>query len=210
MAVARAGESGTDNDLPFEREADMPIGRKLAFSMALALLAGSSATNADPPDHAPAHGWRKQHDPDYVGYTGAHWDRDYDIRAGGCDREAVGAVVGGVVGGAVGAHVGDNRPLATLIGVVAGALIGAKIAHEIDEVDRGCFGHALEIGETGHRVVWTNESIGVRYELVPGRGRDRNGESCREFTFVTVSAGKKSSQSGLACRSEAAAWQIVH
>jgi len=49
----------------------------------------------------------------------------------------------------------------------------------------------------------------VRYELVPGAGRDRNGEACREFTLVTVAAGKKSSQSGLACRAEAAAWHIA-
>jgi len=31
---------------------------------------------ADPPDHAPAHGWRKKHDPAYVGYTGREWERD--------------------------------------------------------------------------------------------------------------------------------------
>jgi surface antigen len=189
----------------------MRINRKLAAFSVLALLGGlSSSLRADPPAHAPAHGWRKQHDPDYVGYTGVHWDRDYGVRTGSCDLEAVGAVVGGVVGGAVGARVGDNRPIATLIGAVAGALIGAKVGRELDEPDRGCFGHTLEVGEEGHRVVWTNESIGVRYELVPGAGRDRNGEACREFTLVTIASGKKSSQSGLACRSESAAWQIAH
>ena len=35
----------------------------LAFSFAAPVL-------ADPPPWAPAHGWRKKHDPNYVGYTG--------------------------------------------------------------------------------------------------------------------------------------------
>src|SRR5262245_58637776 len=191
-------------------EAHMSIIRKVAALTVLALFGGAWTTLLpDPPAHAPAHGWRKQHDPDYVGYTGAHWDRDYGIRTGTCDLEAVGAVVGGVVGGTVAAHVGD-RPIATVIGVIAGAVIGAKVGREIDGTDRGCFGHTLEVGEDGHRVVWTHESIGVRYELVPGAGRDRDGAACREFTLVTVAHGKRSSQSGTACRSDGAAWQIAH
>jgi len=188
----------------------MRINRKFAALTVFTLLGGlASSLRADPPAHAPAHGWRKQHDPDYVGYTGAHWDHDYGIRTGTCDLEAVGAVVGGVVGGAVGAHVGDNRPIATLIGVITGAVIGAKVGREIDGTDRGCFGHTLEVGEDGHRVVWTHESIDVRYELVPGAGRERDGVACREFTLVTVAHGKRSSQSGTACRSEGGAWQIA-
>ena len=189
----------------------MPINRKLAALILLAVLGGVSTTLlADPPAHAPAHGWRKKHDPDYVGYTGTHWDRDYGVQTGTCDLEAVGAVVGGVVGGALGAHVGDNRPIATLIGVITGAVIGAKVGRELDGNDRGCFGHTLEVGVEGQRVVWTHESIGVRYELVPGAGRDRNGQSCRDFTLVTVAAGKRSSQSGVACRSASADWQVAH
>ena len=59
---------------------------------------------ADPPPHAPAHGWRKKNDPYYVGYTGRQWTDDYGIRSGRCDRDrshmatAVGAVAGGVIG----------------------------------------------------------------------------------------------------------------
>lgn len=184
----------------------MALARKLVCSAAFALLAASSSPLwADPPAHAPAHGWRKQHDPDYVGYTGVHWDHDYEIFAGRCDREAIGAAIGGVVGGVVGARAGD-RPVATLIGAVAGALIGAKIGRELDEADRGCFGHALEIGEIGHRVVWTNGSTGVRYELSPGAAR--GGEGCRAFTLVTVAQGQKSTRTGVACRSPSAEWQI--
>ncbi|TCJ18142.1 hypothetical protein EZJ19_02570, partial [Parasulfuritortus cantonensis] len=61
---------------------------------------------ADPPGQAPAHGWRKKHDPYYMGYTGRKWDDDYGITLGRCNRDAVGAVLGGVVGGAIGSRVG--------------------------------------------------------------------------------------------------------
>ena len=187
----------------------MVIRRKVAALSSFAVLVGFSLPLlADPPAHAPAHGWRKKHDADYVGYTGTHWDHDYDILEGSCDHAAIGAVLGGAVGGAIASRVGE-RPVATLIGVVAGAVIGAKVAHELDEADRGCFGHALEIGEVGRTVVWTNASTGVRYELSPRGGHERNGMVCRDFTLATVAAGKKSSSTGLACQSQPGVWEIA-
>jgi len=50
-------------------------------------LALPAAVMADPPAHAPAHGWRKKHDPYYVGYTGRQWADDYGVRSGRCDRD---------------------------------------------------------------------------------------------------------------------------
>lgn len=165
---------------------------------------------ADPPAHAPAHGWRKKHEGAYVGRTGVAWDNDYEITSGRCNRDAIGAVVGGVVGGAIANRVGDeNRAVATLIGVVAGALIGHKIGAELDERDRDCVGHALEIGGGGRVVAWANETTGVRYQLTPGADRTRNGAPCREFTLAASAHGEQSSHPGLACRSQTGAWQIV-
>ena len=62
--------------------------------IALGLAAVSVPLLADPPGHAPAHGWRKKNDPHYVGYTGRTWQDDYGIRSGRCNREAVGAAQG--------------------------------------------------------------------------------------------------------------------
>ena len=50
--------------------------------MTAAVAAWAGAAFADPPAHAPAHGWRKKHDPYYVGYTGVSWERDYEISSG--------------------------------------------------------------------------------------------------------------------------------
>jgi surface antigen len=166
---------------------------------------------ADPPAHAPAHGWRKKHDPYYVGYTGTQWEQDFDILSGSCNRQAVATVIGGVVGGVIGNRVAEpeNRTIATLIGAAAGAFIGNRIGRRLDEADRGCFGHVLEVGKTGQRVSWTNETTGVHYEMTPGADRDHNGAACREFTLMAANGADRSSQRGVACQSGPGAWQVV-
>jgi surface antigen len=189
----------------------MPRLMKVAPFAALSLVVACSLpASADPPRHAPAHGWRRHHDVDYVGYSGRHWDNDYEIRSGRCNRQAIATVVGGVVGGVLASRVAEpeNRTVATIIGVAAGALIGNRIGHELDEADRGCFAHALEIGTPGQHVIWTNESTGVRYEMVPGADRKLDGQVCREFSLVAVAGREKSSRRGVACPTQAGVWQV--
>jgi surface antigen len=177
----------------------------------LLLMAGWAVSAvAQPPAHAPAHGWRQKHDPYYMGRTGMRWEHDYGVASGRCNRDAIGAVVGGVVGGAIANRVGDqNRVVATIIGIAAGAWIGHRIGRELDERDRSCFGHALDIGEAGRPVTWTNETSNVRYELVPGADRLRNGVSCREFTLMATSGRESSRRGGVACQAEPGVWQVV-
>jgi surface antigen len=166
---------------------------------------------ADPPAHAPAHGWRRKHDPEYVGYTGTRWERDYDIREGHCNRDAIGAVLGGITGAAVGSKVGsgDGRTVAIIVGATLGALIGSRIGRSLDERDEACIGHALEIGSVGHSVSWENRESGTSYIVTPGKGTKSGSSTCRTFTLVASRAGKKSAQEGLACQSRAGVWEIV-
>ncbi|MGE5793311.1 MAG: RT0821/Lpp0805 family surface protein [Bacteroidota bacterium] len=181
-----------------------------AVLLALA-LAAPLASYADPPSHAPAHGWRKKNDPYYLGYTGKKWDRDYGVVGGRCQFEAVGAVLGGVVGGAVGAQVGsgDARTVAIIVGSAVGAVIGAKIGRALEDADRGCIGHALELAENGRPVTWANPHTGVSYAVTPTRGFKQDGQSCREFTTVATANGRKESTKGRACRDGDGRWQIV-
>lgn len=165
---------------------------------------------ADPPAHAPAHGWRKKHDPQYVGYTGTRWERDYDIREGHCNRDAIGAVIGGLAGAAVGSRIGDGdgRTVAMIIGTALGAFIGAKIGRSIDDGDRACIGHALEVGSEGHSVVWRNEASDVSYRLVPGGAAKGGSGSCRNFTLTATGNGRKTTQRGSACQEKPGVWAI--
>ncbi|HEX7054242.1 MAG TPA: RT0821/Lpp0805 family surface protein [Burkholderiales bacterium] len=163
---------------------------------------------AEPPPWAKAHGWRKKNDPNYVGYTGKKWPRDYGVIEGRCDTDKIGAVLGGVVGGVIGSKVGseENRPVAIIVGTVLGAVVGAKIGRALDEADRACMGHALELAGEHRTVVWTNPRTGVRYELTPTRNLGDAKNPCREFT-TKVSRGKTSDVvKGVACRRGAGDW----
>jgi surface antigen len=179
---------------------------------ALALvLTTPQASFGDPPSHAPAHGWRKKNDPNYVGYTGKKWEKDYGVISGRCNREVVGAVLGGVVGGAIGSTVGkgETRTVAIVVGSVLGAVVGANIGRELDEADRGCVGHALELAGEGKSVTWLNEKTGASYAVTPTRGFKQHGASCREFITVVMTKGRKGTVTDRACRSGEGIWQIV-
>lgn len=186
----------------------MRITATATLLMTAALAAWVGPAFADPPAHAPAHGWRKKHDPYYVGYTGVSWERDYEISSGRCNREEIATVVGGVVGGAIANRVAEeHKAVATIIGVIAGATIGNRIGKELDEADRGCFGHALEIAQPGQRITWANPAAGLSYEMTPGGASARQGASCREYTLVTIAGRQRSTQTGVACQSQPGVWQ---
>lgn|SRR5574341_499763 len=164
---------------------------------------------AEPPPWAPAHGWRKKNDPNYVGYTGRKWERDYGVLEGKCNTAAVGAVLGGTVGGVVGSRVEtENRPVAIMLGTVIGAVIGAKIGQTIDERDRACMGHALELAGEKKTVVWTNSTTGVTYRLTPTKNYRDAQQPCREFTTQMSSGPKKESVKGVACRRGNGDWEF--
>jgi surface antigen len=181
----------------------------LVALMAAAIVCALPAF-ADPPSHAPAHGWRKKHDPYYVGYTGREWERDYGIVEGRCNREAIGTVLGAAVGGVVGSQVGDdsNRAVATVLGAVIGAVIGRQIGRNMDERDRACVGHALELAKDGQSVRWLNETTGVTYVLTPS-GSGQAAGACRDFELQATRNGRTEVQPSRACRTGDGTWQMV-
>ena len=169
-------------------------------------------TYGDPPPWAPAHGWRKKNDPYYTGYTGKKWDKHYGVVEGRCNREAVGAVIGAVAGGAVGSRVAKDsrdRPIAILIGSMAGAMIGAKIGRDIDQTDRACIGHALELAGDKKRVTWSSADSSKTYMLTPLRGFEQGGVNCREFDLRVTSGKRKETSRVKACPGGDGTWRLV-
>lgn len=175
------------------------------LALALLLTLAQTPLWADPPSHAPAHGWRKKHDPTYQGYAGRQWDNDYGITLGRCNRDAVGAVIGGVVGGAVGSRIGEGsgNKIATIAGAALGAVIGAKIGRDLDAEDSACIGHALELARDGQAVAWTGAG-GVAYRLVPRAGSRGDGVPCRDFDLEV--GGKRMRQG--ACQQQPGVWAL--
>lgn len=184
------------------------IGRFALAAMLAAALGLPTPASADPPPWAPAHGWRKQNDPYYVGYSGHKWARDYGILEGTCNREAIGAVLGGVVGGAIGSTAGDGngRAVAIIVGTAIGAIVGSQVAKTLDEADRACMGHALELVGEHRSVAWTNPQSGVNYRVTTGASV---GQGCREFTTRAAARGERTQLiRNVACRSNDGTWRI--
>lgn len=182
-----------------------------AMTLMVSFAIAVPVAQADPPSQAPAHGWRKKNDPYYIGYTGYRWNDDYGIRGGRCDRDRVGTVLGAVVGGAIGSTVGDSddRLIAILVGAAIGAVIGREIGQEMDENDRACFGHSLELLEDGHRAYWDGARSGMRYTLTPDRRFERDGRVCRHFTLVRDFDGTHVTKRGSACRYGDGEWRMI-
>ncbi len=166
---------------------------------------------ADPPSWAPAHGWRKKHDPNYVGYQGRQWKDDYGVIEGRCNAEAVGAVAGATLGGMIGSRVAkpEDRAVAVVIGVVLGAVVGSEIGKRVEDVDRACVGHTLELAKGKQPVRWVNPQTGLSYVVTPLRDYSDGGVPCREFTAKVTGNGKSSVVKDRACRTGDGTWKIV-
>ena len=137
-------------------------------------------------------------DSSYLGHTGKKWAKDYGVVAGRCNAAAVGAVLG----------ERRDRPVAVIVGTAIGALVGHKVGQELEERDRGCMGHALELAAEKTTVVWTNKTTGVTYQLTPMRGYTERGMSCREFTTRVSTSVKKDALKGRACRRGNGEWEF--
>jgi surface antigen len=178
--------------------------------LALVLTALCAPALADPPAHAKAHGWRRKHDPAYVGYTGTQWESDYGIIEGRCNRDAIGTVLGAVVGGAIGSRIGegDGRTVAIVVGSVLGAVIGREIGRDMDDRDRACFGHSLELVKVGQSVRWVNDRTHVAYVLTPLAPARGDSNDCRRFNLQTTLDGRSKSSAGRACRTGEGTWAM--
>jgi len=185
-------------------------GAKVSLWACVLVMTVASTAWGDPPPWAPAHGWRKKHDPNYAGYEGARWPSDYGILHGSCNREAIGVVLGGAVGGVVGSRVGqgDTRAVATVLGAVVGAVIGAQMGKSMDEEDRACMGHSLELVESGRAVHWVNPATGMTYSLIPLTDYTMGDRPCREFTLNVGTQVKSDSSHQRACRNEDGTWAL--
>lgn len=185
---------------------------KIPATLALAAMIGAGPALADPPSHAPAYGYSKKHDGDdhkkykkakhYQGKTGVTYVHDYGIASGRCNRDEIGAVIGGVTGAVIGGQVAnrEDRVVGMVVGGVLGAVVGHAIGDSMDDRDRACMGHALELGRPGVPVEWRHD--GRHYHFTP-RGDASGG--CRNATLVID--GRKP-HDVLACPSGRGEWSF--
>lgn len=189
---------------------------------------------ADPPDWAPAHGYRDHHrdrdgdrdyyrhrDRDREHYRDRHGDHEpwnhgdeagpipFGINLGRCNREQLGQVLGGLAGAAIGSTArGRDRPVAIIGGAILGALIGGHIGRSMDEVDEYCIGQTLEYAKAGQTITWNDPDKGAVYKVTPEAAvRVSPGQYCREYQTTIVISGRKRQAYGKACRQPDGTWK---
>ena len=169
---------------------------KRPLALALAARVGAGPAFADPPSHAPAHGYYKKDKQarHHKGKSGAVYVHDYGIASGRCNRDEIGAVIGGQIAGR------DDRVVSMVVGGVLGAVVGHAIGDSMDDRDRACMGHALELGRPGVPVEWRHD--GRHYHFTP-RGDARDG--CRH---ATLGVDGRTPRDVLACPSGKGEWSL--
>jgi len=156
-------------------------------------------------DGPPAWGLYKDKNPNhpkYRGHSGAVYVHDYGISSGRCDVKAVTTAIGAGTGAVIGSHVAEpeNRVVGIIIGSVVGAVLGNAIGDKIDNSDRACMGHALELGAFGKPVIWSRD--GHNYHFVPVReGRD----GCR---YARLKVDSHAPRDVLACPAGHGEWRF--
>jgi surface antigen len=123
----------------------------------------------------------------------------------------VGAVAGGLIGNTVG-H-GNGKVLATIAGAVVGGVVGSAIGRRMDEHDREMARRAemdaWENGESGHPVRWRNPDNGRYGEVIPDRPYRRGPQDCRDYTHRVWIDGRPEEMRGTACRNGDGTWTSV-
>ena len=161
----------------------------------------------------------------YTGYGGKRWNTDYGIGAGRCDRDAIVVEAGEAPKTLVQRHEENlrNRSVA-IIGASSGSgllLATRTLGGRLDDRDRHCLGHVLELGTAGREVVWVNPTtrqshVAVVTEYtpstaVPSGKRPGAQERCRVLvvTSTAVGVGRRGpAQTLVACQANPGVWSI--
>jgi len=146
---------------------------------------------------------------DFRGYSGTHWQSDFDVRSGHCDRKRITeSPRRSDAMASLGQRRALNRNAAVLIGARVPDLLPSNLGVELDEGDRACIGEVLELGASGRWVSWDNDATGMHYRMWPDSGRDGIAGTCRGFHLQAAGNDQHVKRSALACESDPGLWQL--
>lgn len=129
--------------------------------------------------------------------------------ASGPNKAGIGAA-GGAAGGAIlGQAIGHNTE-ATLIGAVAGGLLGYIIGNEMDKYDRQQLNHVYERGVSGQTSAWRNPDSGNSYQVTPqpAYSNPSTHQPCRQAKIQSIIDGKQETVYSTACRDNNGHWRL--
>ncbi|RUM41409.1 MAG: hypothetical protein DSY80_08875 [Desulfocapsa sp.] len=129
--------------------------------------------------------------------------------AGGPNKAGMGAAGGAAGGALMGQAIGHNTE-ATLIGAVAGGLLGYIIGNEMDKYDREQLNHVYERGVSGQADSWRNPDNGNSYRVTPqpAYSNGSSGQPCRKAEIQSIIDGRQETVYTTACRDRNGHWQL--
>ena len=131
-------------------------------------------------------------------------------------KENTGTLVGALAGGLIGSQFGGGtaeRIAAGIGGAAIGGLIGNRIGAGMDDDDKrrayAAQMQALEAGKSGAAVAWKNPDSGRYGSVVAGPAYESNGLQCRPYTHTIYIDGRPQVARGNACRNPDGTWTAV-
>lgn len=120
-------------------------------------------------------------------------------------------IIGGMLGSVLGSQMehGRGSSAATILGTLAGVMIGGAIGRSMDDADRRKTAHVLENVQTGVPGEWVNPDTGYRYRVVPTRTYDSQDGPCREYEVDALIRGRTEKVYGKACRERDGTWRVA-
>jgi len=131
----------------------------------------------------------------YVGYTGISWSKDYGVVSGRCNPAAAAKALG-------------MQDAPRSIALAAAGSGDSKLIDSMNDSDRACMGHSLELVRKANAASWSNSETGRAYRVTMGHDYVYEGLPCREFSAVVTTGGVKETLKGGACRRPEARWEI--
>lgn len=124
------------------------------------------------------------------------------------NQPILGTVIGGVAGGLIGNQFGKGN--GRIVTTVGGMILGSAIGNSLTVNDRHCATQVLEYATPGTQVSWRNPDNGHAYTVLPTNNFQRNdGRYCREYHSIANIGSQQQETYGTACRQPDGAWEIV-
>jgi surface antigen len=125
------------------------------------------------------------------------------------NNTAAGTVMGAIAGGLIGNAASHGNGGAVMGGVILGGLAGNAISSNMNCNDRryamSSYSQGFE-GRIGHRHNWRNRSGGSYGSFMPTREFSRDGYTCRDFRETGYSNRRSYSRNSTACRHTDGNW----
>jgi len=139
------------------------------------------------------------------------------LTSAGCSQttgpnESGGTILGALAGGLIGSQIGkgSGNTAAIIAGTMVGGMIGNSIGRGLDEeAKKQAYGAQSLALKSGRQTQWKAPSGSYGF-VEPGPVYAENSRTCRSYTHKIYINGRPETGNGTACRASDGTWDIVN